>query len=433
MNSGSTNNADHEVHMTKCLTSNRIENDINSIDKTEYLRSFRTKDKCDRATVEQVLDARISRIIYKLINKGDLVTVQGCISTGKEANVYYAKGANGKELAIKIYKTSILIFKDRDRYINGEFRFRNGYCKGNPRKMVALWAEKEVRNLKRLKLAGIKCPEPIILKSNLIVMEFIGKDEVAAQRLKDAEIDSDEEWERIYLEIIGIMRTMFKKCRLVHADFSEYNILYFEEVIYIIDVSQSVEDDHPNALNFLKRDCNNINIFFERKGVDVITNQQLFEIVSTFHLKQKREELINKFRISNYDNELLNAKFKEKENGLFGGFEIPRSLADEDLDKITGNCGIEDALSKLCGVKGKDQFDSDEDEDYEDEEEEDESEENSEEEKDEEKKKRFDPFEGMTKNERKNKVKIENKEKRANKKFSKKQKDKIVKKTSCKH
>jgi RIO kinase 1 len=40
------------------------------------------------------------------------------------------------EFAIKIFKTSILIFKDRERYVSGEFRFRKGHCKSNPRKMV---------------------------------------------------------------------------------------------------------------------------------------------------------------------------------------------------------------------------------------------------------------------------------------------------------
>lgn len=51
---------------------------------------------------------------------------------------------------LKVYKTSILTFKDRDRYVAGEFRFRRGYCKHNPRKMVRTWAEKEMRNLMRL-------------------------------------------------------------------------------------------------------------------------------------------------------------------------------------------------------------------------------------------------------------------------------------------
>lgn len=40
--------------------------------------------------------------------------------------------------------------------MSGEYRFRNGYCKSNPRKMVKTWAEKEMRNLKRLDVAGEK-------------------------------------------------------------------------------------------------------------------------------------------------------------------------------------------------------------------------------------------------------------------------------------
>ena len=89
------------------------------------------------------------------------------------------------EYAIKVYKTSILIFKDRDRYVSGEFRWRHGYCKSNPRKMVRMWAEKEMRNYRRLALAGVPCPEPIQLKDHVLLMRFIGDDGWAAPRLKD--------------------------------------------------------------------------------------------------------------------------------------------------------------------------------------------------------------------------------------------------------
>ena len=37
---------------------------------------------------------------------------------------------------LQVYKTSILVFKDRDRYVSGDWRFRNGYCRSNPRKMA---------------------------------------------------------------------------------------------------------------------------------------------------------------------------------------------------------------------------------------------------------------------------------------------------------
>jgi RIO kinase 1 len=128
----------------------------NSLQKTEsHLDEdrIRNKDKNDRATVENCLDPRTMNEIEKMINIEKITKMFGCISTGKEANVYRAEGSmdlikremfpadeNGKvpvkEYAIKIFKTSILIFKDRERYVSGEFRFRNGHCKGNPRKMV---------------------------------------------------------------------------------------------------------------------------------------------------------------------------------------------------------------------------------------------------------------------------------------------------------
>lgn len=50
-----------------------------------------------------------------MLNSGLFSELNGCVSTGKEANVYQAGTADGKDLAVKIYKTSILTFKDRDR------------------------------------------------------------------------------------------------------------------------------------------------------------------------------------------------------------------------------------------------------------------------------------------------------------------------------
>ena len=143
-----------------------------------------------------MLDPRTRIILLRLINQNVITEIHGCISTGKEvvwpvnqyspyslifgllkkkANVYYATSDTSAR-AIKVYKTSILIFKDRDRYVTGEFRFRHGYSKHNPRKMVKLWAEKEMRNLKRLQQAGIPCPEPICLKMHVLVMEFLGNE-----------------------------------------------------------------------------------------------------------------------------------------------------------------------------------------------------------------------------------------------------------------
>jgi hypothetical protein len=68
----------------------------------------RHTDKSERATVEQVLDPRTRLILFKMVARGALSAIKGCISTGKEANVYYAVGPEGEDLAVKVYKTSIL-------------------------------------------------------------------------------------------------------------------------------------------------------------------------------------------------------------------------------------------------------------------------------------------------------------------------------------
>ena len=83
---------------------------------------LRVRDKKDRATAEQVMDPRTRMILFKLMNRGFITQINGCISTGKEANVYHATGKDDTQLALKIYKTSILVFKDRDKYVTGEFR-----------------------------------------------------------------------------------------------------------------------------------------------------------------------------------------------------------------------------------------------------------------------------------------------------------------------
>lgn len=46
----------------------------------------------------------------------------------------------------------------------------------------------------------------------------------ASPRLKDADLSPDEV-PALYIEIVCILRAIFFRCRLVHADFSEYNIL----------------------------------------------------------------------------------------------------------------------------------------------------------------------------------------------------------------
>lgn len=254
----------------------------------------RVADKSDRATSEQVLDPRTRMILLQMINRNVVSEVHGCLSTGKEANVYHALSIPQEEgsesavapvhRAIKVYKTSILVFKDRDKYVTGEYRFRQGYSKSNNRAMVKVWAEKEMRNLKRIYASGIPCPEPIQLRLHVLVMGFLGdRKGIPAPRLKDVELVGSEieaRWKLLYLQLLGYMRILYQTCRLVHADLSEYNVLYHDDKLWLIDVSQSVEHDHPRSLEFLRMDIKNVSDFFLRKGVDVLWDKTSFGFVT---------------------------------------------------------------------------------------------------------------------------------------------------------
>ncbi|KAJ8569076.1 hypothetical protein ON010_g6186 [Phytophthora cinnamomi] len=128
--------------------------------------------------------------------------------------------------------------------------------------------------------AGIFCPAPILLRSHVLLMDFIGRDGWAAPRLKDAKI-SDSRYRECYLYCVKMMRTMYQKCRLVHGDLSEYNILYYKTKLYFIDVSQSVEHEHPSANDFLRKDCRNIADYFRKTGaLNPMTTQELFDFVT---------------------------------------------------------------------------------------------------------------------------------------------------------
>lgn len=145
--------------------------------------------------------------------------------------------------------------------------------------MVRTWAEKEMRNLKRMCSAGIPCPVPHLLKSHVLVMDFLGKNGWCAPRIRDAEL-TDEQYIACYQSIAIDMRRLYHNCNLVHGDLSEYNILWHNERPVIIDVSQSVEHAHPFASEFLRKDVTNITEFFAKKGCEVLSKMELFRYVT---------------------------------------------------------------------------------------------------------------------------------------------------------
>ncbi|MCJ1324438.1 protein kinase rio1 [Thelotrema lepadinum] len=308
-------------------------------------------EKSDRATTEQALDQRTRIILLQMINRNVVSEVNGCISTGKEANVYHAistpeeaAGPTSLHRAIKIHKSRVVTFKDRERYVAGDHRFQKGYRKGNNRAMAKQWAEKEFRNLNRVHSAGIPCPKPVDLRLHVIVMELIGSsDGTAAPRLKDAVLENDStseasaKWHDLYLQILTYMRMMYAQCRLVHGDLSEYNILFHQGGLWIIDVSQAVEHDHPRSLEFLRMDIKNVNDFFSRKGVDTLLDRTVFSfITSTGSPAEKTaiEQAVRELLANPPQEDAGDDAEKEVENEVFRQQFIPQTLEQVyDIEK----------------------------------------------------------------------------------------------------
>ncbi|MCJ1276508.1 protein kinase rio1 [Puttea exsequens] len=306
-------------------------------------KNDRVADKSDRATSEQVLDPRTRMILLQMINRNVVSEVNGCLSTGKEANIYHALSISQEEdskaakpplqRAIKVYKTSILVFKDRDKYVTGEYRFKQGYNKNNNRAMVKVWAEKEMRNLKRIHASGIPCPVPVQLRLHVLVMGFLGdRKGMPAPRLKDVElvgVDVEHRWNMLYLQLLGYVRILYQTCRLVHADLSEYNVLYHEDKLWLIDVSQSVEHDHPRSLEFLRMDIKNVDDFFRRKGVNVLPEKIVFKFVTSAQGSTKSNaiavDLRTLFENRSEDDADENAD-TEVDNRVFRNQYIPQTL-----------------------------------------------------------------------------------------------------------
>ncbi len=94
-----------------------------------------------------------------------------------------------------------------------------------------------------------------------------------------------------------MMKKMYQECNLIHADLSEYNMLWHEDKLWFIDVSQSIEPTHPRALEFLVRDCTNVVNFFQKVGVaNVITVEELFNFVSGLDITGKEEDFLTQVK-----------------------------------------------------------------------------------------------------------------------------------------
>jgi RIO kinase 1 len=236
--------------------------------ESRYLR----KDSDSRKVLEDVFDRSTLLALEELIARKDLGELNGVVSAGKEAGVYFGEDRSGKPVAVKIYLMSASDFRKRMRYIAGDRRF--GKLPSGSRDTIFLWTRKEFKNLQTADAAGVRVPKPLAFLKNILVMEYIGSPPQPASTFAMSEVDkADWDW------TFNTIRTLWKEAHLVHADFSEFNVFKTRKERILFDMGSAVISSHPQSEEFLKRDVANMVRFFRKRGIEKGDADSLMEAV----------------------------------------------------------------------------------------------------------------------------------------------------------
>ncbi|QYG93680.1 hypothetical protein HC251_15450 [Iamia sp. SCSIO 61187] len=222
-------------------------------------------------------------------------TELGTLKTGKEAEIRVLErtsldGARRHLLADKRYRPKTVSHKGELEALGfttaATFRNDVGYREGRGprdsrgrravanmsrygRQLVrADWVGHEHDVLLALWEAGVPVPYPVGTdRQTSVVQQYLGDDDGAAPRLAQARLGPSQlaaAWD----QLVDAVRTT-TRAGWVHADLSAYNLLWWEEQVWVIDVPQAV-DLHAatNGYELLHRDVVNVCRWFASRGVD---------------------------------------------------------------------------------------------------------------------------------------------------------------------
>ena len=240
----------------------------------------------------------MTRAIPSWVVLDDFVDVDlGNLKTGKEAEIRVVErvridGGGRHLLACKRYRPRTISHKgelqalgfERAPTFRNDIVYRDGRNYGKrsrDRRAVETmtnygkelvkqkWLGHEFEVLRVLWQAGARVPFPVSYDDvGGLLLEYVGDDERAAPRLAEARLSPEElavAWGQLRDELRN-----FVECGWVHADLSAFNVLWWQEQVWVIDLPQAVDlVQSPHGFDFLHRDVANLGRWFGRHGVDV--------------------------------------------------------------------------------------------------------------------------------------------------------------------
>jgi len=206
-----------------------------------------------------------------LIDQGIIQEVVRPLMSGKEAQIYLVVSAGELRVA-KVYKAAQnRTFHQRAEYTEGRAvrntrtqRAMNRHSSYGRAQDEASWSAAEVDIIYRLRMAGVRVPEPHHFIDGVLVMELItNADGDPAPRLADVSLDRVEA-KAVFAALLSAVVKML--CvGVVHGDLSEFNVLMGQGGPVLIDFPQAVDPArNQNARKLLLRDVEALNQFLAR-------------------------------------------------------------------------------------------------------------------------------------------------------------------------
>ena len=189
--------------------------------------------------------------------KKDLISGMGrAIGMGKESDVFESINESGVESVIKFYRIGRTSFR-------GTRKTRDYTSPQNQHQWLAInigAAQKEAEGLTRAEKAMVNVPHFIARDRHAVLMSRV--EGLMLYKCRRQDIPAPE---KLLEDIFWNLRRAYTSANMINADVSEYNILFDGTRAWIIDWPQFVSLSHKNAQEFLKRDIENVIIYFTKK------------------------------------------------------------------------------------------------------------------------------------------------------------------------
>lgn len=243
---------------------------MSRVDKFNPLKSSAIDQKRDAIRGGSAGKVLLEELSYGTVKEDALryglaTDVRYQMSAGKEASIYMAMWKN-HPIVLKAYRLwgTPHTLSRRKGHIRESSGKKTRFILG----LVEDIASKEFDILQNCFKAGVPVPTPIGRVANYLTMRFIGDGENPALQLREVELTNPEE---VLDQVLDDYLMMYRDAHYVHGDLSGYNILWWQERPWIIDVPQAITigpwADMNHAVKILRRDIKNVLKYFEEYDI----------------------------------------------------------------------------------------------------------------------------------------------------------------------